>query len=260
MEPPATTASPVHLRFNPLLPYFAVFHTDLRQTVQSWVFRLWVLVSLISAAGYGLYKFGIHREVGWVQSASEQTGILLRTVGLVTLAFISLLALSGTSSDRGTIADSILSRGISRHQYFLAKWHSRTLVLLATFAGMSAVVLTAYHYLLEPDVTWRGGVAVTMIALGILAAVIAWGVTVGALANGTVIGLTVYWLVLFGSLFLLSFLPDPFPSPSYVITQMRSILRGYYDPLNIAKVVGLFVLIAITGVSIGVLGFAKKDV
>jgi hypothetical protein len=224
------------------------------------VFRLWVLVSVVAAVGYGLYKFGIHREVGLVQSASEQTGVLLRTVGLVTLAFVSLIAVSGISGERGTVADSVLSRGISRHQYFLAKWHARSLALLAAFAGMAAAVLTAYHFLLEPDVSLGGGVAATLIAVGVLAAVVAWGVTIGALANGTVIGLTVFWLALFGTLFLTSFLPDPFPSPGYLIAQMRSTLRGQFDPLTVAKVVGGCLSVAVAGAAVGLIGFGRKDV
>ncbi len=255
-----TTAAPPAPRFNPLLPYFAVFRTDLRLTVQSWVFRLWVLVSVVAAVGYGLYKFGIHREVGLVQSASEHTGVLLRSVGLVTLAFVSLLALSGVSGERGSVADSVLSRGISRHQYFLAKWHARTLVLLGAFAVLAAVVLTAYHFLLEPDVTLGGGVAATLVALAVLAAVIAWGVTVGALANGTVIGITLFWLALFGAIFLLSFLPDPFPSPVRAVTQMRSVLRGNYDPTEVAKLAGLFLTVALAGAAVGLVGYSRKDV
>lgn len=256
----ATPVAPPAPRFNPLLPYFAVFRTDLRLTAQSWVFRLWVLVSVVTAVGYGLYKFGIHREVGLVQSASEQTGALLRTVGLVTLAFVSLLALSGVSGERGSVADSILSRGISRRQYFLAKWHARTLVLLVAFAALSAVVLTAYHYLLEPDVTLGGGIAATLVALAVLAAVIAWGVTVGALANGTVIGITLFWLALFGALFLLSFLPEPFPSPALAAGRLRSILRGNYDSIEVAKLVGLFLTVALAGAAVGLVGYSRKDV
>jgi ABC-2 type transport system permease protein len=259
MDNPSVPVTP-DLRFNPLLPYYAVFRTDLRQTARSWVFRLWVLLSLAAAIGYGLYKFGIHREVGLVQSASEQTGVLLRTVGMVTLAFVSLIALSGISSERGTVADSILSRGISRHQYFLAKWHSRSAVLLLAFAGMAAIILTGYHYLLEPDLKFGGCVAATLIAMSILAAVIAWGVTVGALSNGTMIGITIFWIVLFGVLFLLSFLPDSFPTSSTFVANMRSMLRGNYESSRVANVVFLFLVIATVGATIGLLGFGKKDV
>lgn len=256
----AAPAAPPAPRFNPLLPYFAVFRTDLRQTTHSWVFRLWVLVAVVAAVGYGLYKFGIHREVGLVQSASEQSGVLLRTVGLVTLAFVSLVAVSAVSGERGSVADAVLSRGISRHQYFLAKWHARSVVLLVTFAGMAGAVLAAYHFLLEPDLTWAGGVAAVAVAVAVLAAVIAWGVTAGALASGTVIGVTVYWLVLFGALFLLSFLPDPFPSPGYLVGQLRAVLRGHYDPLTVTKVVALAVTTAAAGAAVGLVGFGTKDV
>ncbi|MCU0702419.1 MAG: ABC transporter permease [Fimbriiglobus sp.] len=255
--PTAPTTTP---RFNPLLPYFAVFRTDLRQTFHSWLFRLWVMVVIVAAVGYGLYKFGIHREVGLVQSASEQTGVLLGTVGVITLAFVSLVAVHAISGERGTVADSILSRGISRRQYFAAKWHARTGVLLATFAVLSAGVLTAYHYLLEPDLTFRGCAAGIAVAVAVLAAVVAWGVTVGAMSNGTVIGVTLFWLVLFGGLFLLSFLPSPFPSGAGLLAALRTTLRGHFDLVRISQVVGVFTLVAAVGGGVGLMGYSKKDV
>jgi ABC-2 type transport system permease protein len=261
MDATATTpAPPTTPRFNPLLPYFAVFRTDLRQTFHSWLFRLWVIVVVVAAVGYGLYKFGIHREVGLVQSASEQTGVLLGSVGLITLAFVSLIAVHGICGERGTVADSILSRGISRRQYFAAKWHARTVVLLAAFAVLSTGVLTAYHYLLEPDLSFGGCAVGIAVATAVLAAVIAWGVTVGGMANGTVIGVTLFWLVLFGSLFLLSFLPSPFPTGSGLLSGLRSTLRGHYDPAKVGWVIGVSLVVAAAGGCVGLVGYSKKDV
>lgn len=254
---PTAPAAP---RFNPLLPYFAVFRTDLRQTFHGWLFRLWVIVTVVAAVGYGLYKFGIHREVGIVQSASEQAGVLLGTVGILTLAFVSLIAVHAVSGERGNVADSILSRGISRRQYFAAKWHARTVVLLAAFAVLSGAVLTAYHFLLEQDLSLAGCLIGIAVATAVLAAVIAWGVTVGAMSNGTVIGVTLFWLVLFGSLFLLSFLPPPFPTGSGLLSGLRSTLRGHYDPAKVAQVIGIFLLVALVGGGVGLVGYSKKDV
>jgi len=248
------------IRFNRLLPYWAVLQTDLRQTLRSWVFRLWVILSVVSAGGYGLYKVGIHREAGIVQSASMQTGDLIRGVAAANLALIALLAVSAVSLERTTVADAVLSRGISRRQYFLAKWHARSVVVVVTLAVLSAGVLVGYHYLLDPDVTWRGGVAVTVIAAAALAAVVAWGVTVGALASGTVIGITLFWLVLYGVIVLCSFLPDPFPSPTFVITKMRMVLRGHFHEMEVLKVAGGFVAFALIGAVIGLIGFGRKDV
>lgn len=248
------------IRYNRLLPYWAVLQTDVRQTLRSWVFRLWVILSLIAAAGYGLYKVGIHREAGIVQSASMQTGDLMRGVAAASLALIALLAVSAVSMERTTVADAVLSRGISRHQYFLAKWHSRSFVVVVTLALMALLVLSAYHYLLDPDVTLRGGFAATAIAAAVLAAVVAWGVTVGALASGTVIGITLFWLVLYGVIVVCSFLPDPFPSPTFVIAKMRAVLRGHFDEAEVLKVVGGLLALGLVGAVVGLIGFSRKDV
>ena len=50
---------------------------------------------------------------------------LLRWTLLGSVRFIVVLSAGSISSERGTLADSVLSRGISRHQYFLGKWHAR---------------------------------------------------------------------------------------------------------------------------------------
>lgn len=254
------TANPTPIRFNRLLPYWAVLQTDVKQTFHSWVFRLWVLVSLLAAAGYGLYKYGIHHEAGIVQSASVQTGDLLRGVAAASLAFVALLSVSAVSSERATVADAVLCRGISRHQYFFAKWHARSIVILTTFAVLSAIILVGYHYLLDPDVSLTGGIAATAIALAALACVIAWGITIGALASGTVLAITLFWMILYGAILLCSFLPEPFPSPSYVIAQLRIILRGNFDEIRVARIVAGFLIATAVGAAVGVIGFRRKDV
>ena len=115
------------IRFNRLLPYWAVLLTDIRQTTKSWIYRLWVIAILVAATGSILYKFGIHREAGIVQVASVQAGDLMKALIGGSLGLIALLAVSGIGSERTTVADAVLSRGISRQQYFLAKWHARHL-------------------------------------------------------------------------------------------------------------------------------------
>ena len=133
----------VTLRFNKFLPYWAVLQTDLRQTMRSWVYRLWVLMSVLAAAGFLLYRVGVHNEAGIFQSAATQCGELFRVMVVGSLALVVVLAVSAISSEKGTVADSVLSRGISRHQYFLAKWHARLVVVTATFALLAAGMLLA---------------------------------------------------------------------------------------------------------------------
>src|SRR5262245_37743442 len=226
MDQPAAAT----IRYNRLLPYWAVFQTDLRQTARSWVYRLWVLMSVLAATGLLLYKVGLHKEAGIFQSAAAQSGDLFRLMVIGSLALVVVLAVSAISSERGTVADSVLSRGISRYQYFLAKWHARLVVVTATFAVLSLAILLASYLLFkddsQSDISLMGGLAAVLTVCAVLAVIVSWGVTIGALSNGTMLGITVFWLVLYGSGFLLSLLPEPWPSPERQLTRLKFVLQG----------------------------------
>ena len=43
-------AAAIPFRFNRVLPYWAVLQADVHQTLRSWVYRTWVLVSVLAAA------------------------------------------------------------------------------------------------------------------------------------------------------------------------------------------------------------------
>ena len=242
------------------LPYWAVLQTDVRQTMRSWVYRLWVFVTAFATVGYLIYRVGVHREAGMIQSASILTGDLLRGMLLGSLSLIIVITVSSIASERGTLADSVLSRGISRRQYFLAKWHARTITVLGTFGVLGMILIIASSFLLNEDVSVSGGL-VALVAVGaLLFAVVSWGVAVGAVCNSAVMGITVLWLILYGSGFVLSLLPPPYPSPDRTLSLMPQVLRGQYDGGVVMQlVVGstIFSTIAAMG---GLYTFSRKDV
>ncbi len=248
------------VRFNRILPYWAVLQTDVRQTLRSWVYRLWVLLSVGGSAGYLLYKVGVHREAGLVQTASLQTEHLLRGLVVGGLGLVALLAVSGVSSERGSVADSVLSRGISRHQYFLAKWHSRLAVVVLTFLLISAAVLAAHHVLFDPDLTLVGGLVAAGLVAAALTVVVSWGVTVGALSSGTVIGITLFWLLLYGGIVVTSLLPEPYPSPERLLAKLHLVLRGQYEPASVVSLAVTAAVLTAAAAVVGVVGFTRKDV
>ena len=259
MDQPTATVN-VTIRFNRFLPYWAVLQTDLRQTVRSWVYRLWVLLVLAAAAGSVVYKIGAQREAGIVQAASVQTGDLLRGLVAVSLALVALLAVGSVSSERSTAADAILSRGISRHQYFLAKLHARSVAVLVTFAALATAVLVAHHFLFDSDLSLAGGFAAVVMVAAVLLVVISWGVTIGALSNGTVIGITLFWLALYGGIFLLSLLPEPYPTPDRVLGRLKFVLRGQYDPAVATQMVAASAVLSGLAAAVGLVGFSRRDV
>jgi ABC-2 type transport system permease protein len=254
----------VTVRFNKFLPYWAVLQTDLKQTLRSWVYRLWVLTTVVAAAGFLIYRVGLHKEAGMFQSAAAQSGDLFRIMIVGSLARVVVLAVSAVGAETGSVADSVLSRGISRHQYFLAKWHARLVVVGATFALLACGVLAASHFLFksdaEADLSLAGGLVAVAAVTTVLAVIVSWGVTIGALANGTLIGITVFWLVLYGAGFLLSLLPEPWPSPDRELGRLKFVLRGQYNPGLVTDLVLGAVGLSGLAAAVGVVGFNRRDV
>jgi hypothetical protein len=259
-------ASPavVTVRFNKFLPYWAVLQTDLRQTFRSWVYRLWVLMTVVAATGFLLYRLGLQREAGIFQSAAAQCGDLFRVMVVGSLALVVVLAVSAISAEKGTVADSILSRGISRHQYFLAKWHARLVVVTFTFTSLAAAMLVGGYFLFKADgdcdLSFSGGLAAVVGVAAFLSVIVSWGVVIGAMTNGTVLGITIFWLALYGAGFLLTLLPEPWPSPDRELARMKYVLRGQFNELMLQKLVlGSFLMCALAA-AVGIVGFNRRDV
>jgi ABC-2 type transport system permease protein len=258
MDVPAVVTAP--FKYRRWLPYWAVLRTDIRQTLRSWVYRLWVVVTILAAGGFLVYRFGVQREAGLTQPAAVHTSDLLRAVALGSLALIVVLCVSSISSERGTLADSVLSRGISRYQYFLAKWHARTIVVVLTFAAMALAMLGAFHLLLTDDLALGGCLAAVVTMSALLAAVVAMGVAVGSVSNSTVVGITALWIALYGAGLLMTLLPSTYPTPEKVLSRLPHVLQGEYDLSSLADWVLGGLAVAVGSAVAGLLGFARKDV
>lgn len=245
---------------NRWLPYWAVFQSDVRQTLRSWVYRFWVLLTVLATVGYLLYSFGIYHEVGIVQSASLHISKLLYWIVLGSAAIICVLTAGSITAERGTMADSVLSRGISRHQYFLGKWHARLATVLGTFLLLGALILLSAWLLLHEDLSWHGSMAALATAAVLLGAVITCGVTVSAIANSTVLGIAVLWSILCAAGFLLQFLPSRYPSPDRTLSRLPYILQGHYDLVSLAQFAGWSILISCVTALVGQVYFSCRDV
>jgi hypothetical protein len=258
MEGLATpTRQPVYNRW---LPYWAVFQADMHQTLRSWVYRVWVLVSVLAAVGYMVYRCGLTHEAGIEQPASKLIAPLLRWTTLGSVTLIVVLTAGSISSERGTMADSVLSRGISRHQYFLGKMHSRLLVVLATFAVLSAGVLIASLFLLHEDLDPGGCLLAILTVCALLAAVVSCGVTISAMCNSTLLGIAILWIALYGGGFALSLLPARFPSPDRALNNLPYMLRGLYDAQALWQLMGWSGLVSVGMAIVGLAHFARRDI
>lgn len=259
MDAPAATANTP--KINPWLPYWAVFQADLQQTLRSWVYRVWMLIFLLSTIGYLLYRFAVQHEAGIIQPASMLISDLLRWSVLGSVTLIIVLTGGSISSERGTMADSVLSRGISRYQYFMGKWHARLAAVVGTFLSMSLFALAGSYFLLHEDLSLSGSAAALLTIVVLLTAVATWGVTVSALSHSTVLGIALLWMVVYGTAFLLSLLPASYVStPDRLLNNLPNVLRGLYDIRSLGRMMawclGSSLVVALLGLGI----FARRDV
>src|SRR5260370_25256117 len=248
-------ATPKVVKINRWLPYWAVFQADVRQTVRSWVYRTWVLVTVLAVVGYLLYHVGIYQGAGIVQQASKLISDLLRWTMLGSITLIIALTAGCISSERGTMADSVLSRGISRYQYFMGKWHARLATVMITFLTMGAVTLAASYVLLHEDLSFIGSLVALATVAALLLVVVSGGVTVSALVNSTALGVAIMMLGVYGSWIAISLLPSYFQTPN-----LTYILRGYYDLHLVGRLMGWSALASCAMAIVGLVHFARRDV
>jgi ABC-type transport system involved in multi-copper enzyme maturation permease subunit len=257
MEAPAAR-KPVPI--NRWLPYWAVFQADLGQTLRSWVYRFWVLASALATAGFLLSRAAPARQLGVLHNASDFLNDLLHWFVLGSITLIIILTAGSISGERGSLADSILSRGISRYQYFLGKWHARLVAVLGAFLLLGVVALGGGMLLLHEDVSWSGGLMALATVAAMLAAVISAGVAVSAMTGSTVFGMSLLWLTLHGLGFALSLLPPQYPSPERALRYLPHILRGYYDPEMLVQVMLGCGALSLAAALCGAICFSRRDV
>ena len=255
-EPPPVEAE---LPYNPLLPYLAVLETDVVQVFYSWVYRLWVLVMVAAGTGFLLYRVGVYKVTGVVQHASHFLADLTQWTVLVSVALVAVLSASSISGERGSLADSVLSRGISRFQYYLGKWHGRLLAILGTHVALGLVGLAAAKMFLHEDIHIIGGLAALGISAAMLAVVISLGVMVSALVPNSFAAIAVLWVILYGGGVLLSSLPDGAHSPGWTLEQLPFVLRGQFHLEIFKKVLGWAMGVSAISAVIGMTQFSRRD-
>jgi ABC-2 type transport system permease protein len=253
-------AAPVPVKINRWLPYWAVLQADVRQTLQSWVYRTWVLVSVLVTVGYTLYRYGAEHEAGILQSASGLVSDLLRWTVLGSVTLIIVLTAGSISSERGSMADSVLSRGISRHQYFLGKWHARLLTVLLTFFVLGVAALVISYFLLHEELSLTGSLAALLMVAALLAAVSSCGVAVSALTNSTVVGIAALWVAVYGAGIALSFLTKRGVSPTWLLQVLPNVLHGQFDWHTVGRLAGWSGATSGVAAVVGMAYFSRRDV
>src|ERR1022692_1715812 len=256
-----TAAAPPRARINRFLPYWAVFQADFKATFNSWIYRVWVLLSVGVAVGYLLYRFGAARFSGMVQSAPDTIGDLLHWVIYGSVTLIIALTAGTICAERRTMADSVLSRGISRYQYFLGKLHSRLSLALITYFLQCMLVLVASYYMLHSEaMTIHGSLVAMLVVASLLVFVVTFGVSVSAMSSNTLVSIAVVWMTLYGGGFIVSQLPGAMPSPERAMQSLPNVLKGWYDWNLLSRLMLTSLGLSAGTALVGMFYFSRRDV
>jgi hypothetical protein len=110
------------------------------------------------------------------------------------------------------------------------------------------------------DLTFRGALTAIVAVAAVLAVIVSWGVVIGALSNGTVLGITVLWLVLYGAGFLMTLLPEPWPSPDRELGRLKFVLRGQFNEDLLSDLILGSAALCLAAAVAGLIGFSRRDV
>jgi hypothetical protein len=248
------------VKINRWLPYWAVFQADVRQTMQSWLYRTWVIMSVLAAVGYLLYLLGGFRIAHIQLSNATYISNLLEGTVIGSVTLIIVMTGGCISSERGTMADSVLSRGISRYQYFLGKWHARLAAILGTYFVMSALWLVASFFLLHQELQLQGTLVALLVVGAVLMVVISLGVAVSAVSNSTVLGIAILWSLLYGLTYLLTLMPDHAFSLEQLLKKLPNVVKGMYDLSLVGNLLFAALLLSIVSAGAGMAYFARRDI
>jgi hypothetical protein len=195
-----------------------------------------------------------------IQLASVFVSDILRWSVLGSVALIVVLSTSAISGERGTMADSVLSRGISRYQYYLGKWHARLVAVLCTFAFFGLASIGSSLLLLHEDLDWQGCLLALGTVTAMLTLVISFSVAISAMTNNTLLGIAIVWMVLYGGSYALSLMPGRIPSPDLMLKRLPSIVQGHYSINTLGELVAWSLGGSVVVAVLGLLSFARRDV
>jgi hypothetical protein len=281
---------------------------------RSWVLRAWfmltVLVALVTMLDHGDAPAKSERPGGAVLAAllhpvDTTTGEahtlreLLKFYIVIWVSFIIVLTGGTISSELGVVADSVLSRGISRWQYFLGKWTARLTAVLGVYLLVivpTALVLwvsagparsndTPVEQVAAADVDVEeprfdsddsrvepaafvpnrslslGGVlfAVAEVA-ALLALVVTCSIAFSASFGNTVISIGVGWVTVYGTGLILSILDVTRFSPARLLREMPDLVRGQFVAVDQCWLLSGWVALTLGVMTASGIVFTRRDV
>lgn len=234
--------------------FLAILRYDLSQLTHSWLARIWVVL-LVVPAFFLVAVAANEKELASETMAAYIAAVLAPLSGLA-VAILSAAAISGES---GIVADSILSRSVTRTEYMAAKIISR----LGFTTAVYVVVTLPFAYLVvryASDDATLGGVIAGLMMVGVLLIFLAaLGITMSTLLTNVLVAVLTVLVTVVVSGAVLQFLGLDWMSTTAVVEGLPETFRGETATLDHVRVMLMFSLLTAAALATSVLVFRHKD-
>lgn len=225
--------------------FLAILRYDVDQLSRSWLVRIWVILLVAPA----LFLIVVAANEG--EQASE---VLAAYIAAVLAPFsglaVSVIATQAITGEAGVIADSILSKSVTRTEYMSAKIVSRMGVTL----GIYVAVIVPFSYLIVrygTSDTSLGGVTMGLLMVAMLLMFLAaFGIILSTLIRNVLVAVLVLLVGIVASGAALQFLDLRWMSSTAVIYELPQTFRGetpIWDQIRVLAVFPALTAAAIFG-------------
>jgi ABC-type transport system involved in multi-copper enzyme maturation permease subunit len=235
------------------MAFWALLEADLKVMAGSWVVRIWgllliaqILVTIPTAATQG--------------TAAISLSDLLGTFPLIWAIVVILNSAGAVSSETGVVADSILSKAITRYEYILAKLISRLLtnLLLYLISALTAAYLLS-RYAIENNLDTTGA-AYSISLIGMLMVLVtSLGVAFSTFFDRSAVAIVVTWILWMaaGGIFALFKLENL--SPVHILDRLPDALAGEFSARAQWEALIGFTLASSVVIGAAIMHYARKD-
>lgn len=234
--------------------FLAILHYDLSQLTHSWLVRIWVALLVVPA--FFLVAVAANEQELASETMAAYIAAVLAPLSGLAVAILSAAAISGES---GVVADSILSRSVTRTEYMAAKIISR----LGFTAAIYVLVTVPFAYLVtryaSDDATVSGVIAGLMMVGVLLIFLAALGITMSTLLTNVLLAVLTVLVTIVLSGAVLQFLGLDWMSTTAVVEGLPETFRGETATLDHIRVLLMFSMLTVAALATSVFVFRRKD-
>ena len=234
--------------------YLALLRLDLDQLSHSWLVRGWALL-LVAPAAFLVVVAANEEEFASETLAAYMAAVLAPLSWIV----ISILSASAVNGEANVIADSILSKAVTRSAYLWAKITARLAVFLSVYflVTIPLAYLTA-RYAIQ-DTAIIGIVGGLLMVASLFVFLTTFGIALSTVFRNVQFAVIGALLVAVVSGVALQFLGLDWMSTTAVINGLPETFRGETAGWDQVRVMIVFTSLALAATTSGVWYFRRKD-